>query len=264
MPRPTIRACSRLEDGRNRDELADHLIDLVSMSRALIAGLDFAFSLPAWFLQQKGCADVRALWAACHAHGDQWLKTCPTPFWGRPGRRRPKEPPPLFRQTEQQIPATAGTRPKSPFQIGGAGAVGTGSIRGMAVLDCLTKAGFSVWPFDSPRLPMLVEIYPRLLTGAVMKSNQAARRAFLARCYPQIQDGLRTVAVASEDAFDAAISALVMAKHRNELRALPPVTDAVERLEGRIWYPGLRQPALEAGQAAVDGSANKAAVTTRV
>ena len=40
------------------------------------------------------------------------------------------------------------------FQIGGAGAVGTGSIRGMPHLLTLARNGFGIWPFSEgwPRL----------------------------------------------------------------------------------------------------------------
>ena len=43
-----------------------------------------------------------------------------------------------------------GIAPKSVFQIGGAGSVGTASLRGMPVLQRLREAGFAVWPFDRP------------------------------------------------------------------------------------------------------------------
>jgi hypothetical protein len=44
-------------------------------------------------------------------------------------------------------------------------------------------------------------------------------------------------AAGSEDAFDAAVSAIIMSRHRDELSALPRVTDATVRLEGWIWEP---------------------------
>jgi len=50
----------------------------------------------------------------------------------------------------------------------------------------LREAGFRVWPFESSLVggerpqPLLVEMYTRLLTGAVAKSNPAARKAYLA------------------------------------------------------------------------------------
>ena len=57
------------------------------------------------------------------------------------------------------------------FQIGGAGAVGTGSIRGMPHLLTLADSGFTIWPFVSGGLPTVVEIYPRALTGPVNKGS---------------------------------------------------------------------------------------------
>ena len=232
-------ALLRLENGRDRTEVADHLIALASEHPDLIVGLDFAFSFPAWFLRQHGFSSAHDLWAASEERGEQWLKTCPSPFWGRPGRPRPANVPDLFRRTELEVPAMAGIRPKSVFQIGGAGAVGTGSIRGMAVLHRLSEAGFSVWPFDPPRLPVVVEIYPRLLTGPVNKSSQVDRVQYLG---DRLHGDLLEKAASTEDAFDAAVSALVMAAHREELLALQQAQDDVERLEGRIWvsagHPG--------------------------
>jgi len=86
-----------------------------------------------------------------------------------------------------------------------------------------------VWPFDPPRLPMVVEIFPRLLTGPVVKSRQDARERYLrSRAWPPR-------AAVSEDAFDAAVSALVMSAHTAALTALPPELDPQMRREGRIW-----------------------------
>jgi hypothetical protein len=130
----------------------------------------------------------------------------------------------------------AGIRPKSVFQIGGAGAVCTGSIRGMAMLARLHHAGFSVWPFDPPAFPMLVEIYPRLLTGPITKSSEDSRRAYL-RNSRAIRGRHREQAATSEDAFDAAVSAVAMAGASKQLKALRQSTRRVERLEGRIWHP---------------------------
>jgi hypothetical protein len=135
----------------------------------------------------------------------------------------------------------AGVAPKSVFQVGGAGSVGTGSLRGMPVLDRLFRAGACVWPFQAGGWPLVVEIYPRLLTGAVVKSNAAAREAFLQRTCPLLDAQHAQAATASEDAFDAAVSALVMAGTRSDLMALPPEPDARVRVEGRIWHPAWRQ-----------------------
>jgi len=43
-------------------------------------------------------------------------------------------------------------------------------------------------------------------------------------------------AASSEDAFDAAIFALVMAQRADELAGLPQATEACELIDGRIWY----------------------------
>ena len=166
------------------------------------------------------------------------MAACQPPCWGRPDRHCPETSPEArFRRTELEVPGTAGIRPKSVFQIGGAGAVGTGSLRGMRLLHRLHAAGFSIWPFDPPGWPRVVEIYPRLLTEAVNKSSAAARADHLDARHPELGADLRRRAASSEDAFDAAFSALVMARHLDELIALAPATDPKERLEGWIWHP---------------------------
>ena len=123
------------------------------------------------------------------------------------------------------------------FQIGGAGAVGTGSLRGMPVLHRLHEAGFSVWPFCDAELPVVIEIYPRVLTGAVNKSNAEHRRTYIEERYGHLDAAMRERAASSDDAFDAAVSALVMWEHQAELAALRPARDDVERLEGATWRP---------------------------
>lgn len=45
---------ARLECGKSRDQIADHLIELAECDPDLVVGLDFAFSLPAWFLDERG------------------------------------------------------------------------------------------------------------------------------------------------------------------------------------------------------------------
>jgi len=145
-----------------------------------------------------------------------------------------------FRHTDRGVRSTGGIMPKSVFQIGGAGAVGTGSLRGLPVLARLRAAGFAIWPFDPPGWPLALEIYPRLLTGPVIKSSASGRQRYLAARYPALDGPLLAYATASEDAFDAAISALAMAQHVADLRALPPLPDSPFRREGLIWHPGWR------------------------
>jgi len=223
-----------LTSGRDRAETADHLIDVASRSERLVVGLDFAFSLPAWFLEAQHLAGAGELWRVAQAEGERWLAECAPPFWGRPGRPRPPGVE-LLRRTERAMGRIGGHGPTSAFQIGGAGSVGTGSIRGMPVLRRLRGAGFHVWPFDGPGWPRVIEIYPRRLTGPVVKRDPGARAAALAHW--ALAPDVERVAAAGEDAFDALVSALVMARHAEEIGALAPASDAVTLLEGWIWAP---------------------------
>src|SRR5665213_1307711 len=143
-----------------------------------------------------------------------------------------------------------GITPKSPFQIGGSGSVGTGSLRAMPCLLRLRKAGFRTWPFEDAALgerpkPLVVEMYTRLMTGAVAKSNPEARRAYLKAkrkddgLYAEISRGVMQQAEGSEDAFDALVSALEMVRQRADFSGLRATKDAELRLEGITWRPGL-------------------------
>ena len=200
-----------LRDGRTRAQVIDHLVDLALSGEPLVVGLDFSFSVPAWFARKHGCADVGS-------------------------RSSSSLNPSIVNQLvtfTASVGAIAGTRPKSFFQIGGAGAVGTGSLRGMPHLTTLRAAGFAIWPFDPPSRATVVEMWPRLCTGPVVKSRRAARVAHLAVHHPTVA----AAAAATEDAFDAAVSAMVMAGDVEAFRQLPPVSTSVERIEGRIWLP---------------------------
>jgi len=232
----------RLESGRDREELGAHLLSLPA--DGLVVGLDYAFSFPAWFLEHLAIPSAPELWAHVTCHGQAWLAACEPPFWGRPGRAKPALQKPALRRTDQAVPSTGGIVPKSIFQIGGAGSVGTGSIRGMPLLHRLHAAGASIWPFTTAGNPVLVEIYPRLMTGPVHKSRQSARLELLASRYPNLAPDRRALAAASEDAFDAAVSALVMIEHIADLLALPAQTDPAVKLEGRIWHPRWREDRL--------------------
>jgi len=197
--------------------------------------------LPGWFLAERGYATAPELWEAAERDGERWLRECSPPFWGRTGHGRPElgAPGRHWRLTDVGVPPTGPgrIRPKSPFQIGGAGSVGTGSIRGMTILARLRREGFSIWPFDEPGWPRVVEIYPRLLTDAVVKSDRAAREAYLARLTWPRDRVLQERVASSEDAFDAAVSALAMDKARADLITLPARLLPEAALEGWIWQP---------------------------
>lgn len=225
-----------LRNGRNRSEVIDDLISLRGeCPRGLVVGLDFSFSLPAWFLNERGYDSAPDLWRAAIDEGERWLADCAPPFWGRPGRRRPDLPEHLRRTERGAIMGAIAA--KSTFQIGGTGTVGTGSIRGMPHLRQLGQAGFSIWPFDPPSRFLVVEIYPRLLTGPVIKSSGVHRERYLDSSRWPVGPASATSIVDSEDAFDAAISALVMHDHSTDLAALRQATDPVLLLEGDLWRP---------------------------
>jgi hypothetical protein len=83
----------------------------------------------------------------------------------------------------------------------------------------------------------VLEIYPRLCTGPVRKSDPAQRARYLDASPWGVSEGFAASIVGSEDAFDAAISALVMHDHLADLTALRQTTDPVTLLEGDVWRP---------------------------
>jgi hypothetical protein len=225
-----------LRNGRSRHEVVEDLVARrAGTPGGLVVGLDFSFSFPAWFVRAQSCTTVGELWMKAEQEGEGWLHTCAPPFWGRPGRRRPELAAHL-RRAEQSI-SVGGISPKSVFQIGGAGAVGTGSIRGMPHLRQLRAAGFCIWPFDPPSPWTVLEMYPRLLTGPVNKSSREHRARYVAESPWSVAPPFAASMTESQDAFDAAISALVMGGHLTGLGALRQSDDPVTLLEGDVWRP---------------------------
>ncbi len=255
----------RVENGRTRVEVADWLIALAGKQPSLVVGFDFCFSFPAWFVEEVGANSAPDFWAKVAEHGERWLSR-ESPghipdrrFWGKP-HKRPAEFSGenihrMLRATdidcklvthipdEERALRVKGITPKSVFQIGGSGSVGTASLRGMAVLQRLHAAGFRVWPFDKPERgqPLVVEMYTRLNTGPVHKSNPEARAAYLLRkrredpAYAALGRAALNRARAGEDAFDALISCMVMAGCRDQFYSLPEPRDPKYRLEGWTW-----------------------------
>jgi hypothetical protein len=164
----------------------------------------------------------------------RWMNAPELPFWTTGEAHALLAPEQEFRRTEHDV-RVPGTQPKSVFQLVGAGQVGRGSLYGMQALHRLTAAGFRVWPFDAAGLPLVVEIFPRVLTGPVRKNSRSERERYLTAVSMALE--FRRLAAASEDAFDAAISALAMAAAVEELLALADEPDYA--LEGKIWQPRL-------------------------
>ncbi len=230
-----------LESGRDRAQVVELLVREAERDPQLFVGFDFAFSLPAWYLHHRQLTP-RQLWALL-AHEAltptmrrlglaRWVNSPEWPFWTTTEAHARLRPEPMFRRTELDV-RVPGTQPKSVFQLVGAGQVGRGSLYGMQALHRLSNAGFRIWPFDPPGLPLAVELFPRVLTGPVRKNSPGERERYLTTV--PMPTELRRRGAASEDAFDAAVSAVVMAARMDELRALPAAPGY--ELEGRIWQP---------------------------
>jgi hypothetical protein len=265
-----------LEAGRTREELVGWLVEMARETPRMVVSLDCCFSFPAWFLAEHGCKTVFDFWRKVAAgQGERWLaRECEEVarderFWGKP-HKRPEQfcgaglhrsmrftdmdnkiTPKLEGGDVERAAKMKGITPKSPFQIGGSGSVGTGSLRAMPFLLALWEGGFRVWPYEDSGVggkrpkPLLVEMYTRLMTGAVAKSNEGARRAYLAAkrkrddLYGGISRGVLAKAYASEDAFDALVSVVEMVRYKGEFAGLKATTDEGLRLEGITWRPGV-------------------------
>ena len=223
----------------SREAVCAALMARRTVNAPCVVGLDFAFSMPQWFASARGWHDVSDVWSAARDDGERWLRDGAAPFWGRAGVPRAHDETNGWRVTERTWPTRP--RPKSVFQIGGAGAVGTGSIRGMPMLLPLRAAGWAVWPFDPPSTHTLVEIYPRVFTGPIVKRDAAARANFLAEHRITDSPVFTDAMLASEDAFDAGVSALRLSEVIPR-SPLPVIDDPVSRIEGRIFVPGSNHP----------------------
>ena len=179
-------ALVELENGRERSAAVGAAIAHARAQPMTVVGLDFAFSFPRWYCEREGWATAIEVWRAMRERAETLLTGCEPPFWGRPGTTAQSLGEP-FRRTDR---AVAG-QPKSVFQIGGAGAVGTGSLRGMPHLVDLAEADFAIWPFDRPGRPLALEIYPRLFTPGVVKSRHRSRRDYLEQLHPDQDPVLR-------------------------------------------------------------------------
>jgi hypothetical protein len=202
---------TQLRCGLGREAVGDLLIAEAERDPELVVGLDFAFSVPRWYLAEQGLASVRELWAALGPRAADLIASPRAPFWGRAGKAaagltRERE----FRRTDRAHPPA-----KSVFQLVGAGQVGSGTLHGFGLLERFADAGFAVWPFADVRTPLVVEIYPRSLLARWPGDEQWE----------------------NEHARDAAVSALVLDRHVDELLALR--ADSEYALEGRIWTPGV-------------------------
>ena len=241
-------ALARVEHGRlteldttlDRPTAIAALLDEATDASTMVA-LDFAFSLPRWYLTERGFDHPEKLWRSL-ASGDEdgaesLIAGCEPPFWGRPGKPRPHEASLGFRRADRVHGA------KPVFQIGGAGSVGTGTLRGMPYLLQLRDAGWSIWPFDAPSERVIVEMYPAKLyrhagIERVRKSSPESRGAALRRVTGvRISKKYRDVATESEHAFDALTSAVALWNLAGGRSVEFPVPSDSEQVEGMIFQP---------------------------
>ena len=234
-----------LETGRDRRQTTARLIELVFEEPETVIGLDFCFSAPAWFLDAHGMRSAGELWrwAARQAESDPgFVRGLPAPFWGPSIRPRPAIPGPTLRATEAAV-AASGTRPASVFQITGPGSVGAQSLLGMPELMALCDAGVSVWPFDAPRLPVAVEVFPRALARRLAPTGtRRGGPGFRAAVVDRHADAFgpwADVVRGNQDAFDAAVAAVGLACGRDLVGQLARTRDDQDLREGAILLPEL-------------------------
>jgi hypothetical protein len=201
-----------------RDDIVTALLDLAD--ERVVVGFDFSFAYPAWAARCRECTSGPEMWDIVAKEGEEWLRKCPPPFFGKKGKKVTHGVE-VLRETERAHPPA-----KSTFLIAGPGAVGTGSIRGIPHLMTLRDAGFAVWPFDPPGDRTVVEIYPTALL----------RQAKKAHLPPTVVAAARN----NKNTRDALGSALVMWEHRDDFARLEAATDETTRLEGAVWTPNAR------------------------
>lgn len=237
----TSRGVVRVETDLDREGAIRSVLAIPDKLTTLVA-FDFAFSLPKWYLDERGIDDPSRLWAETGSDGpygaEALIEGCEPPFWGRPGKPRPHEAALGLRKADRECCG------KPVFQLGGAGSVGTGTLRGMPYLPRLREAGWAIWPFDEPGDRVVVEMYPRNLyrlagIESVRKSDPASRDEALA-LIPDLDltPEFRESAVTNEHAFDALSAAVGLWNgiRANGLRFARP--DELERLEGMVFQPG--------------------------
>ncbi len=217
-----------------REELIGFLIKEGKDNPRLVVGFDFSFSFPSWFIRDQGCAAAPDFWEHVQLRGEEWLSrgAVVDPFFTK-GKWPGGSERPAFRATEQEL-QKQGHNPETVFRLVGQKQVGPGSIRGMPALLALREAGFKIWPFDPPGMPLVVEIYPRLFYGKVAKNRLEARVEHLEK-YSGLDKMQRIKASCSDDAFDSLVSGFEMFRRRKEFASLSPTVADSSGIEGQIW-----------------------------
>jgi molybdopterin molybdotransferase len=210
---------------RNRVIAVEWLHDLLAAElragRRVLAGFDFPFGYPAGFAERlTGRADPLAVWGWMADHledapkgnnrfdlagrinasfpgvGPFWFNASPREIAHLPRKGLARDGHGMEERRAVEM------RAKGSFtcwQMGGAGAVGSQVMTGMAALERLRRVfpgEVAVWPFEALEAPLaFVEVWPSLLDGAV----RAAMRPGDVKDAVQVRVLARAVAEAVRD-----------------------------------------------------------------
>ena len=207
-----------LRNGRTRQGVTDDLVALgLETPDGLMAGLDFSFSLPV-------VVPARRIPAAASTTSGDWRRTggetgspsVPRPSGGGPGGpgRRCRG---TFAAPSERL-SVGGISAKSTFQVGGAGAVGTGSPS-VACPTCANcgRRGSASGPSTLRHPGQCSRSTPVSAPGPCTRATSSSERSYLDAAPWALPTAFAASMVGSDDAFDAAISALVMHDHLDDL-----------------------------------------------
>jgi hypothetical protein len=242
----------------SREDAAEWIKEHLGERQRLLIGLDFGFGFPyehTGYLggQARGVDDIFALWALIEAKsaGEAdfgcnrfvrdpemahlfWRRNAKPTLWAERKRR-----------AEYACAETTGTRPESLYKLLGPKQVGKASITGMRVLNYLHACKgrcVAIWPFETPRTSVIVEIYPTMFRKLAARSIAKLRsRADLNRALRVLDSrpmpGARTRL--SDHETDALISAAGLRYIAGDPKVwTPPELDS-PRVQREGWIFGI-------------------------
>ena len=115
-------------------------------------------------------------WAAAGLARDAgFVRALGPPFWGPGIRPRPRAGGPPLRRTEERAPAPGRPAELVLSSSRDPAASARSHCTGMPELMSLCDVGVSVWPFDPPRFPLVVEVFPRALARRLAPAAERLR-----------------------------------------------------------------------------------------
>lgn len=237
-----------------RTAVVERLALEIGAGNRLLAGFDFAFSLPAEVMPACGLgpdATIRDVWdrveAVCEDDTDfyagRFVEAAPEGLFWRLGACPPGWSAAL-RAVDRRAPGTVGVRPETVLKLIGAKQVGRAALAGMRALAALTRSlgpKLALWPGPvRGGQSVVVEIFPTLFRrqalGGLAKIRDAetlgrALAAFGARA------GALGSAPLSDDATDALVSAAGLRQYCDRSDAFAMPRDPLAFQEG--WILGV-------------------------